>query len=103
MPRFKVVATAVLALALVLLLASCSDSTDSAGPSKVAARQQKLERAHEDGIEAHKSMDKFGFEATQSACKTHYAATVADDLGSDAMVDLGRQYFVAGCMKEPGA
>jgi outer membrane biogenesis lipoprotein LolB len=68
MPRFKVVATAVLALALALLLASCSDSTDSAGPSKVAARQQKLERAHEDGIEAHRSMDKWLFVMKRGAC-----------------------------------
>jgi hypothetical protein len=100
MPRFKVVATVTLALALALLLASCSDSTDSADPSKVATRQKKLEQAHEDGKQAHKSMNQYGFDATESECKAHYAATMARDLGSDDMVDLGRRYFVAGCMKD---
>jgi hypothetical protein len=99
MPRFKVVATVVLALALALMAAGCSDSTDSPEPSKAAGRQLKLEQAHNDGINAHKSMNKFGFEATQGECKAHYAATEANDLGSDAMVDLGRRYFVAGCME----
>ena len=101
-PRCKVVATVALALAVALMSASCSDSNDSADPSKVAARQKKLEQAHQDGVKAHESMDKFGFDATQSECKAHYAATEANDLGSDAMVDLGRRYFVAGCMKELG-
>jgi hypothetical protein len=27
---------------------------------------------------------------------------VAKDLGSDAMVDLGRHYFVTGCLEELG-
>jgi hypothetical protein len=102
MPRCKVVATVALALALALLSASCSDSTASADPSKAAARQQKLEQAYRDGVEAQKSMAEFGFEATEGECKAHYAATVANDLGSDAMVDLGRRYFVAGCMGEAG-
>ena len=100
MPRFKVVATVVLGLALALMVASCSDSTDSADPSKAAGRQAKLEQAHKDGINAHRAMHELGFDATQGECKAHYAATEANDLGSDAMVDLGRRYFVAGCMKE---
>ena len=104
MPRFKVVATVVLALALALMLASCSDtSTDSVDEGKVAARQKKLEQAHGLGVKAHTSMAKYDFEATESECKAHYAATMANDLGSDAMVDVGRRYFVAGCMEELGA
>jgi hypothetical protein len=102
MPRFKVVATVVLALALALMLASCSESTDSVNSDKVAGKQHKLEQAHGFGVNAHKSMGKYDFEATESECKAHYAATVANDLGSDAMVDLGRRYFVAGCMQELG-
>ena len=97
MPRLKVVATVVLALALALIAAGCADSPD---PSEVAARQQKLEQAHRDGVEAHESMAKFGLEATEGECKAHYDATVANDLGSDDMVDLGRHYFVTGCMEE---
>jgi hypothetical protein len=101
MPRFNVVATVVLTLALALMLASCSDSsTDSVDESKVATKQQKLVQAHGLGIKAHESMAMYGFDADEGECKAHYAATVANDLGSDAMVDLGREYFVAGCMQE---
>jgi hypothetical protein len=100
MPRFKVVATVALVLALALMLASCSESTDSIDPKTVAARQEKLKQAHDFGIKAHESMAPLGLEATESECKAHYAATMANDLGSDAMVDLGRHYFVTGCMKE---
>jgi hypothetical protein len=60
MPRFKVVATVVLALALPLMVASCSDSTDSANPSKAATRQHKLEQAHIDGVNAH-TKEKAGY------------------------------------------
>jgi hypothetical protein len=49
MPRFKVVATVAAALALALMVASCTDSAD---PSEVAERQKKLEQAHQDGAEA---------------------------------------------------
>jgi hypothetical protein len=98
MPRWRVVAAVVLALALIV--ASCSDMTDSADSSEVANKQQKLEQAHRDGIEAHESMAKFGLEATEGECKAHYDATVANDLGDDDMVDLGRLYFVTGCMEE---
>ena len=90
MPRFKVVATVVLALALALMVASCSESTDSVDESKVATRQQKLVQAHGFGVKAHQSMVNYGFDADEGDCKAHYAATVANDLGSDAMVDLGR-------------
>jgi hypothetical protein len=77
MPRFKVVATVVLALALALMVASCSDSTDSANPSKAATRQHKLEQAHIDGVNAHKSMDTYDFEATESECKAQYVTPTA--------------------------
>jgi hypothetical protein len=100
MPRCKVVATAALALALALMLASCSESTNSIDPKTVAGRQEKLNKAHEFGKKAHESMAQFGLEATENECKAHYAATMAHDLGSDAMVDLGRHYFVTGCMKK---
>lgn len=99
MPRCKVVATVALALALALVAAGCGDSTDSADPSRVAGRQQKLEQAYRDGELARDSMSKFGFTATESECKAHYAATEGNELGSDAMVDLGREYFVNGCME----
>jgi hypothetical protein len=95
MPRFRVVAAVVLALAL--MVASCSDSADQ---SEVADRQQQLEEAHKDGEKAHKSMARYGLKATESECKAHYNATVGEGLGSDDMVDLGRHYFVTGCMEE---
>jgi hypothetical protein len=99
MPRFKVVATVVLALALALILASCSEPTDSLDENKVTTKQNKLVQAHGLGQKAHQSMVKYGFDADEGDCKAHYAATMANDLGSDAMVDLGREYFVDGCMK----
>jgi uncharacterized lipoprotein YehR (DUF1307 family) len=98
MPRCKVVATVVPALALALVLAGCGDSSDSSNPSRVAGRQQKLVQAYHDGEKARDSMSGLGFTATESECKAHYAATEGNELGSDAMVDLGRKYFVAGCM-----
>jgi hypothetical protein len=92
MPRFRVVAAVVLALAL--MVASCSDSAD---PSAVDNKQQQLEDAYKDGEKARKSIDRYGLKATESECKAHYNATVGEDLGSDDMVDLGRHYFVKGC------
>jgi hypothetical protein len=102
MRRVRVVAAVVVALALVL--ASCSDySTDSVDKDKVGARQHKLEDAYGLGVKAHESMVKYDFDADEGDCKAHYAATMANDLGSDAMVDLGREYFVNGCMEKPTA
>ena len=102
MPRCKVVATVVLSLALALMLASCGDhSTDAVDKDKVGARQHKLEDAYGLGVKAHESMVKYDFDADDSDCKAHYAATMANDLGSDAMVDLGREYFVNGCTGKP--
>ena len=98
MPRFRVVAA--VAVALALMVASCSDSADQ---SEVADRQKRLEGAYRDGIKAHQSMDKVGLNASDSECKAHYNATIGEDLGSDDMVDLGRHYFVTGCMEKPDA
>jgi hypothetical protein len=103
MPRFKVVATVVLALALAVMLASCSESTDSVDEATVGARQHRLEQAHGLGAKAQQTMAKYGFAADKGVCKAHYAATMANDLGSDAMVDLGREYFVNGCTAKPTA
>jgi hypothetical protein len=94
MPRSRVVATVALALALALVVAGCDSSPD---PAKVSDRQRKLEQVYVDGQKARESMLQFGFTATESECKAHYAATEGNELGSDAMVDLGREYFVNGC------
>jgi hypothetical protein len=99
MPRFRVVAAVVLALAL--MVASCSD--DSAEPSDVDNRQQQLKDAYNDGEKARQSIDHYDLPTTEDECKAHYNATVGEDLGSDDMVDLGRHYFVKGCMKAQGA
>jgi hypothetical protein len=103
MPRFKVVATVALALALAVMLASCSGPTDSVDEDAVNNRQHMLEQAHGLGAKAQQSMAKYGFGADEGDCKAHYAATMANDLGSDAMVDLGREYFVNGCTAKPTA
>jgi hypothetical protein len=84
-----------LALALALVVAGCDSSPD---PAEVADRQGKLEQVYRDGQKARDSMRGYGFTATESECKAHYAATEGNELGSDAMVDLGREYFVNGCM-----
>jgi hypothetical protein len=100
MPRIRVVAAVVLALAL--MIASCSDSADQS-ESDVDKRQQQLKDAYNDGERARQSIDHYSLEATEGECKAHYNATVGEDLGSDDMVDLGRHYFVKGCMKAQGA
>ena len=100
MPRFRVVAAVVLALAL--MIASCSDSADQS-ESDVAQRQKQLEVAYKDGEKARQSIDEYGLELSDGECKAHYNATVGEGLGSDDMVDLGRHYFVKGCMHEQDA
>jgi hypothetical protein len=100
MPRFRVVAAVVLALALIV--ASCSDSADQS-ESDVDKRQQQLKDAYNDGEKARQSIDHYKLDVSQDECKAHYNATVGEDLGSDDMVDLGRHYFLKGCMNEQGA
>ena len=101
MGRLKVIVTVVLALALALVLAGWRNLGDRAAEDKVAAKQQKLERAYSQGIAARASMHKVGQKATQAECEARFFASGVVNLGDDTMVEVGCKYFVAGCMKQP--
>jgi hypothetical protein len=98
MRRLQVVATVVVALALALLLAGWRIAGDGAAGDRVAAKQRKLDRAYEEGIDARASMDKLGQRATHAECEARFFAGAVD---LDDMVELTCEYFVAGCMKQP--